>query len=819
MNYQEGRDVVLNQAFRNLHYMRTYSSSRNAFLLLLHLSAHRSMESVECDTLDDLMHLQLPSANTKLVQRVFDIFSHELYAWEEDNVFHSIIKPLNALSLSWYREYYQRLFEEILSLVFSSSGREISCFIQPEEVSRLIKGLCEVDKRSRIYNPFAGVAPYGIDFGKDAEYFGQEVNEEIWALGILRLIAHGIDCHYELADSLTNWPIGVEQKFDLIVSTPPFGNRIENPVVKEENLNAATSDTFVLEKGPDLLTEDGRLVVVCPCGFLAAQGRTRKLKEKLVKSDILDSVIILPDDLFPYTKIGSVIVVLSKAKDRKGYVRIVDGRLFSVSKGRKKILDSDGLMDCIQKGESDFVRIISNDEISENDYNLSPSPYFDLSQLENQMPEGSFLLPLSEIVKEAQSSVKVGNPIRIVKGSDLSKDPFGPSRTFEELKLEKSVSKCHRLADDLILVNSIGPLKPTLFSCRPDIEVYSAPTVYALTYDRSIIDPYYLVNELRKEYVLRQIDVYGRTALVQRIGLENLMKIKIVVPKSIDLQRKLFEEERIRFQEAKIKELGIEVEKLHNSQLSEFERNMRLRKHALAQVIGDFSSAFNLLKACKDRHDGILRDKDVVASRTGETVEQYFRKMQGYVEKVEDMVNALVDRQQYGKEEDVRVESFIKNYAETHISDNYVFDLNLNHVADFDLHIPESESEGLDHNGIQISPKDFRQILDNIVTNAQKYGFIDSERKDYAIRIDLTSIEEQGQSYVVIKISNNGAPLPKGMDIEKFFHWGVGNGTGLGNWQVKNIVEHYKGSVRLNLFENDPFSIEYEIHFPVFNRF
>lgn len=133
------------------------------------------------------------------------------------------------------------------------------------------------------------------------------------------------------------------------------------------------------------------------------------------------------------------------------------------------------------------------------------------------------------------------------------------------------------------------------------------------------------------------------------------------------------------------------------------------------------------------------------------------------------------------------------------------------------LHIKKGDR--FEDNAISISPDNLTQVFDNIVSNACKYGFTDPQRQDYTIRIEVKSIEVNGKPMVSITVSNNGSALAMGMDKSKFFHWGVGQGTGLGTWQVKNIIEHSHGSVALNEYPNDPlgFEIEYEILLPQVN--
>lgn len=116
--------------------------------------------------------------------------------------------------------YFSRLVE-FLIIEFS----EISSFeeeVQPFEITRLISTLVELPKNAKIFNPFAGLASYGVIYDKDMHYLGQEINKNLWILGTLRLMANErLDrSDYVCDDSILNWPEG-SQMFDLIVSTPP----------------------------------------------------------------------------------------------------------------------------------------------------------------------------------------------------------------------------------------------------------------------------------------------------------------------------------------------------------------------------------------------------------------------------------------------------------------------------------------------------------------------------------------------------------------------------------------------------------------------
>src|SRR5690606_4908438 len=79
-------------------------------------------------------------------------------------------------------------------------------------------------KGLKIYNPFAGVASFIKDYQDANLICAQELNYKTWAIGQLRLIVHKSSADYRCEDSISNW-INQEQ-FDLIVSNPPFGMRL-----------------------------------------------------------------------------------------------------------------------------------------------------------------------------------------------------------------------------------------------------------------------------------------------------------------------------------------------------------------------------------------------------------------------------------------------------------------------------------------------------------------------------------------------------------------------------------------------------------------
>ena len=104
----------------------------------------------------------------------------------------------------------------------------------------------------------------------------------------------------------------------------------------------------------------------------------------------------------------------------------------------------------------------------------------------------------------------------------------------------------------------------------------------------------------------------------------------------------------------------------------------------------------------------------------------------------------------------------------------------------------------------------FKTLLDNILTNAHKYGFNSKSEGNYVL-IDLSEIEDQ----LILEIRNNGIPFPKNFDREKFttkFSTAdSSSGSGLGGYDINRIATYFMNE-NWELVLNDPL-------YPVIFRF
>jgi type I restriction enzyme M protein len=134
------------------------------------------------------------------------------------------------------------------------------------------------------------------------------------------------------------------------------------------------------------LGDRGRAAVVLDTGAVTRgsgsknEDRERNIRKWFVDRDLIDGVILLPDNLFYNTGAAGVIVVLSKRKSpaRKGRIVLLNASR-RLKKGQPKnfIPENDirPLAIALLKGEpvDGEISIITRQQAEDSDYNLSPS--------------------------------------------------------------------------------------------------------------------------------------------------------------------------------------------------------------------------------------------------------------------------------------------------------------------------------------------------------------------------------------------------------------------------------------------------------------
>ena len=139
------------------------------------------------------------------------------------------------------------------------------------------------------------------------------------------------------------------------------------------------------------------------------EDRERNIRKWFVERDLIDGVILLPDNLFYNTSAAGVIVVLSKRKPeaRKDKIVLLNASK-RVGKGRPKNFipeeDIRLIAAAFVKGEpvEGEVAVITRKQAEGADYNLSPSRWVGQTDAVSQRPIKEIIAEMQRLDEEAR---------------------------------------------------------------------------------------------------------------------------------------------------------------------------------------------------------------------------------------------------------------------------------------------------------------------------------------------------------------------------------------------------------------------------------
>jgi len=763
----------------------------------------------------------LRNIESKLANRNFSIISifEPIVSQLSLNGLGQILNSLYKLDTRILHENFPEVFDSVLYRIVQSQGKFGGEFMQPFELSRFICHITELQPNSKIYNPFAGIASFGLYFEQGQDYFGQELNQKTWAIGILRILAYGRTSifKYTLDDSILHWPNSSE-KFDLIISNPPLGLRKANTrsfehmesfwdSVNNNYINGErppilyrTIEQFLIDNGVRSLNEKGKLIAIMSQGFLFKGSQDLRLRKFLVEEDLIDTIISLPGGLLYNTGIPLTIMVLNRKKLMPGKIKFIDAKKFVDTKNpREKVFNDQKLINFLNNNESDLdvARYISIEKVRDFDYNLSVPRYF------QQEIDGVKLGEIIEIIRGQRRNLPAtGKLIRIRDLKEDNIDFLLDETTITNIELNRT--DIHEINQSCLLLSARwNSLKPTFFEYKGD-SIYRNQDILSFNVNENIADKGYLINELNSDYVKKQLDSFRIGSTIPFIRKDDLLEVVIKLP-SIEEQRAKIQ--GIHELSDKIKNLQAERNALaHGKSLKQFSEFASL-KHTLGrprQNILDWSD--NLLDFLNSKSEGFERINKSFA-------EFYDTDIITALKEIKRDVNFITDVLEKGENGFVLSEYEITTIPLTDINSliNELSNIGLN----FKIKKLLLNSEMLKDRGVYANRTLFKTLIDNILTNAIKYAFNKKVARNEVI-IELTEIDD----FLSIEFKNNGNSFPKNFDRDKFITKystaNSTNGSGLGGYDINRIATYFYNPNWELILNEDPFyPVKFKFLFPI----
>lgn len=305
-------------------------------------------------------------------------------------------------------------YEYLIKKFADDSGHTAAEFYTNRTVVKLMTMITDPQSGESVYDPTCGSGGILLNSvlhlkeqGKEyrtLKLFGQELNLITSAIARINMFMHNVDEFLIVQGDTLDNPQILEndrlKKFDVIMANPPYS-------VKRWNQEKWSSDPFgrnIWGTPPQgcadyafqqhimasLKPDTGRCVVLWPHGVLFRDAESN-IRKKMIEGDYVDAVIGLGKNLFYNSSMESCLLVcqMNKPKSRKGKIIFINAvnelriertnawlepqHIQKINEAYRNFKDVDG-----------FAKVMSNDDVLENNGNLSLQLYVKQMQSDSE---------------------------------------------------------------------------------------------------------------------------------------------------------------------------------------------------------------------------------------------------------------------------------------------------------------------------------------------------------------------------------------------------------------------------------------------------
>lgn len=310
-------------------------------------------------------------------------------------------------------------YEYLIRKFADDSGHTAQEFYTNRTVVHLMTEMLKPKSGESIYDPTCGSAGMLISSiaylqqqkkeWRNVAIYGQEINALTSAIGKMNLFLHGVkDFEIVNGDTLKS-PAFVEngmlKQFDMVLANPPYS-------ISQWDREAFLSDKYgrnflgVPPQGRadyaflqhilmSLKKDTGRCAILFPHGVLF-RNEESSMREKLIRSDLLECVIGLGANLFYNSPMEACIIICrtNKSPERRGQVLFINAVNEVERKNAQSYLEDKHIKkiaSVYDKYETDenFARVVTIQDIEDNNFSLSIPLYVKHSHQETEVDERS----------------------------------------------------------------------------------------------------------------------------------------------------------------------------------------------------------------------------------------------------------------------------------------------------------------------------------------------------------------------------------------------------------------------------------------------
>jgi type I restriction enzyme M protein len=360
-----------------------------------------------------------------------------------------------------------RAYEYLLRKFAEGSGQSAGEFYTPMQVATLMAHILDPEEGETVYDPCCGsgglliktqlrlrekmagrlgAPPHDLNPGdgsaesprsvqRPLQLFGQEINHVTYAMAKMNSFVHDMDAEIALGDTMKNPGFttgeGALRTFDKVTANPMWNQKFAAEVYENDTFNrfahgvppSSSADWGWIQHMLASLDDPsagsgrrgGKMAVVLDTGAVSrgsgnqGSNKERDVRRTFVEGDLVEAVILLPENLFYNTSAPGIIMVVNKARlapggaegAHPGEILLINASKLC-AKGRPKNYLADEHIEKIYelyrdwRAEEGLSAIITTEEAARNDYNLSPSRYVASNDVEPPLPLEEALVLLAQ---------------------------------------------------------------------------------------------------------------------------------------------------------------------------------------------------------------------------------------------------------------------------------------------------------------------------------------------------------------------------------------------------------------------------------------
>ncbi|QGN49848.1 N-6 DNA methylase [Micromonospora sp. WMMC415] len=352
-------------------------------------------------------------------------------------------------------DVFGQAYEYLIKRFADQSNKKAGEYYTPRSVVRLLVDILDPQEGETVYDPACGTGGMLIEViehvkrqgGRPQTFLGKLYGQEkvlaTSGLAKMNLLLHGVeDFKIEHEDTLRS-PAFYDgarlTQFDCVIANPPFSLKNWGDVEWATDRWGRNRLGGVPPKGyadwawvqhmiESAAPGTGRVAVVLPQGALFRQGAEGRIREFVLKADLVEAVIGLAPNLFYGTGLAACVLILRrrKADDRKGRVLFVNGETLFKRGRNQNILETehaDTLLRTVQAfaDAPGLSAVATLDDIRANDFNLNIPLYVAPADDGEQRT-------LEQALTDLEAAHAAARETRAALEAELAKWGLGPSQ-------------------------------------------------------------------------------------------------------------------------------------------------------------------------------------------------------------------------------------------------------------------------------------------------------------------------------------------------------------------------------------------------------